>query len=67
MCTKPCVGPIISRINKWITGFCFYPLSETEYNKLKELQKFEATEPYYGRCIMWSRSIGYVIIIITLL
>ena len=24
MCTKPCSGPIISRITKWMTGFRFY-------------------------------------------
>ena len=29
MCTKPCSGPIISRSNKWIIGFRFYPTSET--------------------------------------
>ena len=30
MCTKPCPGPIIRRINKWMTVFRFYPTSETE-------------------------------------
>ena len=30
MCTKPCSGPIISRITKWMTGLRFYPTSETE-------------------------------------
>ena len=29
MCTKPCPGPIISRGTKWMTGFIFYPNSET--------------------------------------
>ena len=29
MCNKPCSGPIISRSNKWITGFRFYLTSET--------------------------------------
>ena len=29
MCTKPCSGPIISRINKLMTGFRFYPTSES--------------------------------------
>ena len=29
MCTKPCLGTIISRINKWMTGFILYPTSET--------------------------------------
>ena len=29
MCTKPCAVPIISRINKWMTGFRFYPTSDT--------------------------------------
>ena len=31
MCTKPCSGPIIIRSNKWITGFIFYPTSDTEH------------------------------------
>ena len=29
MCTKPCAGPIISQSTKWMTGFRFYPTSET--------------------------------------
>ena len=29
MCTKPCSGTIISCITKWMTGFRFYPTSET--------------------------------------
>ena len=29
MCTKPCLGPIISRSTKWMTGFRLYPTSET--------------------------------------
>ena len=29
MCTKPCSGPIISWSTKWMTGFRFYPTSET--------------------------------------
>ena len=29
MCTKPYSGPIISRINKWMNGFRFYPTRET--------------------------------------
>ena len=28
MCNKPCSGPIISRSNKWMTLFIFYPTSE---------------------------------------
>ena len=28
MCTKPCSGPIISWINKWMNVFRFYPISE---------------------------------------
>ena len=31
MCTKPYSGPIISWSNKWITGFRFYPTSDTEH------------------------------------
>ena len=30
MCTKPCSGPITSWSNKLMTGFIFYPNSETE-------------------------------------
>ena len=29
MCTKPCSGPIISWITKWMTGFRFYKNSDT--------------------------------------
>ena len=29
MWTKPCLGPIISRSTKWMTGFRFYPASDT--------------------------------------
>ena len=29
MCTKPCSGPIISRITKWTTAFIFYPTSDS--------------------------------------
>ena len=29
MCTKPCSGPIIIWSTKWMTGFRFYPTSET--------------------------------------
>ena len=31
MCTKPCPGPIINRITKWMTGFRFYPNSGIEH------------------------------------
>ena len=31
MCNKPCSGPIISRSTKWVTGFIFYPTSDTEH------------------------------------
>ena len=29
ICTKPCSGRIISRSTKWMTGFRFYPTSDT--------------------------------------
>ena len=29
ICTKPCSGPIIIRSTKCMTGFIFYPTSET--------------------------------------
>ena len=40
MCTKPCPVPIISRSNKWMTGFRFYPTSVTEHYKLMILHEF---------------------------
>ena len=40
MCTKPCSGPIIIRITKWITGFRFYPTSKTEYYQFMRLHEF---------------------------
>ena len=40
MCTKPCSGPIISRSTKWITGFRFYPTSETEHYQFMRLHEF---------------------------
>ena len=40
MCTKPCSGPIISRITKWMTGFRFYPTSDTEHYQLMILHEF---------------------------
>ena len=40
MCTKPCAGPIISRITKWMTGFLLYPTSDTEHYQLMILHKF---------------------------
>ena len=42
MCTKPCSGPIISRSNKWMTGFRFYPTSDTEHYKFMRLHEFIA-------------------------
>ena len=38
ICTKPCSGPIISRSNKWMTGFRFYPTSETEHYQFMIVQ-----------------------------
>ena len=40
MCTKPCSGPIISRSTKWMTGFIFYPTSETEHYQFIRLHEF---------------------------
>ena len=37
MCTKPCPGPIISRSTKWMTGFIFYPTSDTEHYQFMRL------------------------------
>ena len=39
MCTKPCSGPIISCINKWMDGFIFYPNSETEHYQFVRLHE----------------------------
>ena len=40
MCTKPCSGPIISRSTKWMTGFRFYPTSDTEHYQFRILYEF---------------------------
>ena len=40
MCTKSCSGPIISRNTKWVTGFIFYPTSDTEHYQLMRLHEF---------------------------
>ena len=40
MCTKPCLGPIISRSNKRITGFRFYPTSDTEHYELMRFNEY---------------------------
>ena len=40
MCTKPCSGAIISRSTKWMTGFRFYPTSETEHYQFMRLHEF---------------------------
>ena len=40
MCTKLCLGPIISRSTKWMTGFGFYPTSETERYQFIILHNF---------------------------
>ena len=43
MCTKPCSVPIISRSNKWMTGFRFYATSETELYQFMRLHEFIVT------------------------
>ena len=40
MCTKPCSVTIISQSTKWITGFRFYPTSDTEQYQLMRLHEF---------------------------
>ena len=40
MCTKPCSGPIISCSTKCMTGFRFYPTSETEHYQFMRLHEF---------------------------
>ena len=40
MCTKPCSGQITSRSTKWMTGFRFYPTSETEHYQFIRSHEF---------------------------
>ena len=40
LCTKPCSGPIISWNTKWMTGFRFYPTSDTEHYQPIRLHEF---------------------------
>ena len=40
MCTKPCSGPIIRWSTKLMTGFRFYPTSETEHYQFMRLHEF---------------------------
>ena len=40
MCTKPCSGPIISRITKCMTGFRYYPTIVSEHYQLMRLHDF---------------------------
>ena len=40
MCTKPCSGPIIIQITKWMTGFRFYTTMDTEHYQIIILYKF---------------------------
>ena len=51
MCTKPRSGLIISRSNKWITGFRFYPTSDTEHYQLMKLHEFVVNENKLSRVI----------------
>ena len=39
MCNKPCSGPIIIRSTKCMTGFRFYPTSETEHHQFMILNE----------------------------
>ena len=43
MCTKPCLGPIISWSTKWMTVLHFYPSSDTEHHQLTKLDEFYVT------------------------
>ena len=43
MCTKPCSGLIISQSNESITGFRFYPSSDTVNQQLTKLNEFDVT------------------------
>ena len=40
MCPKKCTGPIIIRSTKYMTGFRFYPTSDTEHYQLMILHEF---------------------------
>ena len=55
MCTKPCPVPIISWVTEWMTGFRFYPTSDTEHYQLVILHEFVVNEKNYRECIMLSR------------
>ena len=48
MCTKPFSGPIISRSNKWMTGFRFYSTNDTEHYQLIILYDFFCTKQIMG-------------------
>ena len=39
-CTKPCSGPIISRVTKGMNGFRLYPTSDTESYQIMRLHEF---------------------------
>ena len=39
ICTKPCSGPIFIRSTKWMNGFRFYPIIETEHYQLMRLHE----------------------------
>ena len=34
ICTKPCLGTIISQSNKWRTGFRLYPPSDSQHHQI---------------------------------
>ena len=42
MCTKPCLGPIISESTKWMAGFILYPTGDTEHYQLMRLHEIIA-------------------------
>ena len=47
MCTKPCSGLIISQGTKWVTGFRFYPTSDTEHYQIIILNEFVFNKTNY--------------------
>ena len=40
ICTKPCLGPIISQSNKCMNGFRLYTTSETEHYQFMRFHEF---------------------------
>ena len=40
ICDKPCSGPIVVWVTKWMAVFSLYPAIDTKYDQLMRLLKF---------------------------